>query len=146
MPDNVLDADPYVTQHPWGRPFWEATATGRFLLPRCTACGRAHWYPRPFCPFCAASDVRWVEACGPGPLKTLNARRQAAVPNIVAYVELDEGPVMLTNLVECEMAELAIGRAVMVRFRAAAEGRTVPVFAPVPAPAGPQDASSSAPP
>ena len=142
MPDSALDADPYVTQHPWGRPFWEATAGGRFLLPRCAACERAHWYPRPFCPLCAASDVRWVEASGRGRIYAISALCKAVVPNIVAYVALDEGPVMLTNLVDCAMGGLAIGQAVSVRFRAAAEGRTVPVFAP----AALQDASNSAPP
>ena len=30
------------------QPFWDAAAEGRFLIKRCTACGKAHWYPRAF--------------------------------------------------------------------------------------------------
>ena len=146
MVDATLDADPYVVQHPWGRPFWLAAAAGRFLLPRCAACGPAPWYPRPVCPISAAADVRWIEASGRGRIYAFSALRKAAVPNIVAYVELDEGPVMMTNLVDCEMGALAIGQAVSVRFRVAREGRTVPVFAPAVSGFLAQDASSSAPP
>ncbi len=131
MLEATLDADPYVAQHPWGRTFWQAAAANRFLLPRCTVCGRARWYPRPFCPFCAEPDVQWVEASGRGRIYAFSALHKAAIPNIVAYVELEEGPVMMTNLVDCTMGTIAIGQAVVVRFRAAPEGRCVPVFTPV---------------
>lgn len=125
----LLDADPYVRTHPQSTPFWQAAAAGRFLLPRCAACGRAHWYPRPFCPFCASTDVSWVDAAGTGRIHAFASLAKAAT-TILAYVELAEGPIMLTNLVDCAPDELAIGQPVQVRFRAAPEGRSVPVFAP----------------
>lgn len=127
----VLDGDPYVRSHPFGRPFWRAAAEGRFLVPRCMECGRAHWYPRPFCPFCASQSVQWQESTGGGRVYAFSALRRAGEPNIVAYVQLDEGPIMLTNLVSCRLDEVQIGQAVEVRFRATGEGRSAPVFIPV---------------
>lgn len=126
----ALDRDPYVAHHPFGRPFWRAAASGRLLVPRCAACGRAHWYPRPFCPFCASPGVRWEAASGNGRVYACSALRRAATADIVAYVRLDEGPVMMTNLIDCSLAEVRIDDRVRVRFRPAEEGRLVPVFAP----------------
>ena len=48
MSGRILPAPPVT---PESAPFFEAAAAGKFLLRRCTACGRAHWYPRAVCPF-----------------------------------------------------------------------------------------------
>ena len=102
-----------------------------FLLPHCRACGRAHWYPRPFCPHCPGGAVEWRPASGPGTVYASSALRRVTPVNIVAYVRLEEGPVLLTNLVDCTLDALRTGDRVGVTFRAAKEGRFVPVFAPV---------------
>ena len=129
--DAVLDGDPYVTHHPQGRPFWRAAADGVFLLPRCRGCGRSHWYPRPFCPFCGGGDVALGPASGLGRIYAFSSLRRVTPPVVVAYVRLDEGPVMLTNLVDCGLDGLRIDGRVAVSFRPAKEGRMVPVFTPV---------------
>ena len=48
------------------KPFWDAAAEGRFLIKRCTACGKAHWYPRAICPFCASAATVWEASPGEG--------------------------------------------------------------------------------
>ena len=44
--------------------FWNAAREGRFVVPTCSACGRAHWYPRAVCPFCSSEKVQWCDASG----------------------------------------------------------------------------------
>ena len=113
-------------------PFWQAAAEGVLLIKRCNACGEAHWYPRPFCPHCGSEHTDWVTASGSGTVYSFTVTRKAGpVPYVLAYVTLDEGVTMLTNLVDAEIEALHIGQRVNVVFRQAEGGGAVPVFTPV---------------
>ena len=57
--------------NPETKPFCDGCAAGKFLLRRCTACSKAHWYPRALCPFCFG-DCEWVEASGKGKIYTFS--------------------------------------------------------------------------
>ena len=48
-------ASPVITTE--SKAFFDAARQGRLLIPICTACDRAHWYPRVICPFCASNKV-----------------------------------------------------------------------------------------
>lgn len=109
--------------------FWRAARAGELMLRRCTACERLHWYPRPQCPYCLG-DTRWERASGRGTIYSLSVDRTGAVPVAVAYVRLEEGVTMLTNVVDCDVERLAIGQAVEVRFTPDGEGIVLPMFAP----------------
>lgn len=114
------------------QPFWDAARDGRLLIRYCSACDKAHWYPREICPFCHAGPTLWKQASGKGTLYTYSVMRRAAVPFATAYVTLEEGPTMLTNLVECDLDSLFIGMPVEVTFaRTQSEQLFVPVFRPV---------------
>jgi uncharacterized protein len=121
---------PAPTPTPETRVFWDAAAQGKFLLRRCTACGRAHWYPRPICPFCFSAATEWVEASGRGTIYSYSVMRRAPEPYVIAYVTLEEGPTMLTNLVDCDFDALAIGQAVKLKFSPSEGGPPVPTFTP----------------
>ena len=56
--------------------------------------------------------------------------RRVAEPYAIAYVTLDEGVSMLTNLVDCDFGRLKIGAPVRVVFRSAADGEAIPMFTP----------------
>ena len=112
------------------RPFWDAAGAGRFVLPICAACGKAHWYPRAICPFCASERLTWQPACGRGSIYTFSVMRRAAEPYAIAYVTLAEGPTMLTNIVDCDFDTLHVGQPVTVVFRSADNGQAVPMFSP----------------
>lgn len=112
------------------RPFWEAAARNCFLLPVCEACGSAHWYPRMICPLCRSKDVRWKPASGKGRLYSYSILRRGAQPYVLAYVTLDAGPTMLTNVVDCAFEQLRVGLSVEVTFVAAENGSAVPMFKP----------------
>lgn len=136
------------------RPYWDAAAEGRLLIRRCRAvgCGRAHHYPREFCPYCWSEEGGWERASGWATLYTWSVVHRndlppfgGRVPYVAAVVELDEGPRMMTELVECregeergeggeggkgEEGELRVGMVLEVAFREMAEGVVVPVFRP----------------
>jgi uncharacterized OB-fold protein len=117
------------------RAFWDATKEGKLLLPRCNACGTVIWYPRAFCPECSSFDVSWFEASGQGTIYsyTLNRRGQGDyrdVAYVLAYVELAEGPRILTNIVECDPASVSVGQAVKVTFQPTSNGAALPRFRP----------------
>ena len=91
--------------NPEAAPFWEAAADGRLVLPVCDGCGLAIWYPRAWCPVCGRDSVTWTEMSGRGTVYACTVIRKArgpwaeAVPYVGAYVELEEGPRILTNVV-----------------------------------------------
>jgi len=120
------------------RPFWDAAREGRFLIVRCRSCGKAHHYPRPFCPFCWSDDVTWEDASGRATLYTYSTVYvndlppfSERLPYVAAVVELDEGPRVMTNIVGCEPQALRVGMPVQVRFVELTPDITAPVFAPV---------------
>jgi hypothetical protein len=103
--------------NPESKPFWDAAAQGKLLIKRCTTCGEAHYYPRSICPFCGSDATVWETSSGQGQIYTLSTmRRGANAPFTLAYVTLDEGPSIITNITDCDHDALAIGQRVTVRF------------------------------
>jgi uncharacterized protein len=117
--------------------FWAATATGRLILKRCDACQRCMWYPRSKCPFCHSFEVSWIDAAGTGAIYsyTVTTRGMDDFAGIgeyvLAYVELDEGPRILTNIVGCPLESLDIGQRVEVTFHDTGAGSALPRFRPI---------------
>ena len=142
----IAGAVPYPAPTPDGStaPYWEAAAKGELLIKRCDTCGRAHFYPRPFCPVCWSTAVRWERASGRGTVYTFSVVRRSdlpafreRVPYVPAIVELAEGPRMMTTVVGVDPAEIRIGMAVEVAYAPAGPdgSAVVPVFRPAaPAP------------
>lgn len=117
------------------RAYWDAAAAGQLLIRRCGACGRAHHYPREFCPYCWSEDVTWERASGRATLYTWSVIHRndlppfdARVPYTAAVVDLAEGPRMMTEVVGGG-AELRVGMGLRADFREGA-GVRVPVFRP----------------
>ena len=110
--------------------FWDAAREGRFLVPFCSACGKAHWYPRAICPFCASDKIEWRNASGKGTIYTFSVMRRAKDPYAIAHVTLAEGPTMLTNIVACDADDVQIGQAVTVVFQDTENGAPMPMFTP----------------
>ncbi|MFI9546976.1 Zn-ribbon domain-containing OB-fold protein [Streptomyces sp. NPDC052016] len=113
------------------RAYWDAAAEGRLLIRRCEACGRAHHYPREFCPYCWSEDVTWETASGRATLYTWSVVHRndlppfgERTPYVVAVVDLAEGPRMATEVVGVRAEDLRAGTELWVAFR---EG--LPVFA-----------------
>lgn len=114
------------------RAYWDAAEEGRLLVRRCGACGRAHHYPREFCPHCWSEDVRWERASGEAELYTWSVVHRndlppfgERTPYVAAVVQLAEGPRMMTEVVDCAPGSLRAGLALEVGFR-----QGIPVFRP----------------
>jgi uncharacterized OB-fold protein len=110
--------------------FWDAARSRRFVVPTCSACGKAHWYPRAVCPFCDSAKVEWRDASGKGTIYTFSVMRRAKEPYAIAYVTLAEGPTMMTNIVDRDFDALAIGQPVSLVFAETENGPPVPMFRP----------------
>jgi uncharacterized OB-fold protein len=108
--------------NPEARPFWAAAAEGRLVLPVCDACGHVIWYPRTWCPVCRGDAVTWTEMSGRGTVYACTVIRKgmgpwaAAAPYVGAYVELDEGPRLLTNVVTDDPDAVRVGLPVQATF------------------------------
>jgi len=135
--------DPWVHQD--AAPYWDATAEGRLVLPRCTACGTVIWYPRGFCPTCASFAVEWVELPGTGSIYSFSIPRRGqgayadAAPYVLAYVELDlpdgagddqVGPRVITNIVDCDPWSVSVGDRVEAVFHPTERGVALVRFRP----------------
>jgi len=104
--------------------FWDACAERRLTLQRCLDCpGRpAYFYPRPFCPTCLSRNIEPFEASGRGTLHTYVIAHRGApgftTPYVIAVVELEEGPRMMSNVVGVEPApeHLPVGLALEVTW------------------------------
>jgi len=90
------------------RPFWEATRRHELVMPRCRPCDRLFFYPREVCPVCLGADIDWVTVSGRGRVHSFTVIHQPAnptfredVPYIYAAIQLDEGPRMIANLIDC---------------------------------------------
>lgn len=117
--------------------FWAAASQHRLVVQQCGACGHRQLYPRLYCTQCHASTLVMRDATGLGVVYASTVIRRATspafqreVPYSLALVELDEGPRMMANIVECDPASVQIGMRVEVAFEDLT-GATVPRFRPL---------------
>ncbi|GAA3617412.1 Zn-ribbon domain-containing OB-fold protein [Nonomuraea rosea] len=112
-------------------PWWDATREGRLLVQRCTACGHTQHYPRALCTGCGGTDLGWRESAGRGSVDSFTVVHRSPSPEhpapyVVARVRLDEGPVLLTNLIGG--ADWRCDQRVRLAWRELDDGRRLPVF------------------
>ena len=119
------------------QPFWDAAREHELLIRRCRGCGSASFYPRPFCPRCWSDDVTWERASGRATLYTWSIVYvndlppfPERVPYVAAVVDLEEGPRMMTNVVDCDFERLEVGMPLEVTYRDETDAVTLPVFRP----------------
>jgi uncharacterized OB-fold protein len=134
-PTGGLPATP-PTVNPETATFWEATHQGRLLLTQCPSCDTVIWYPKAICVSCGGTPTAWIEASGRGTIYSFTITRRGqgpfsgASPYVLAYVELDEGPRIFTNIVDGDPESLSIGQVVEVVFHDTGEGSALPRFRP----------------
>ncbi len=117
--------------------FWEACQRHELYVQKCRACGTFRYYPRAVCPACLSSDTQWVLSSGRGTVYTYTVTYQNLAPGfrdelpyVLAYVELEEGVRMLTNIVGCAAEDVSIGMPVEVSFEDINGGIALPKFKP----------------
>ena len=113
--------------------FWAAARQHRLVIQRCRSCAKHQFYPRPVCLACESLDLEWVEAGGLATVYSMTTIRVPVMPDlappyVLALVDLDEGPRLLTNLVG---GDFKIGDRVALRWRDRESLPPVPVFGPI---------------
>jgi uncharacterized OB-fold protein len=116
--------------------FWSAAAEGRLLIQECPKCGHKQFYPRALCTSCGG-DPEWLETAGTGTVHTFTVVRQFGMrpfrdelPYVVAMIELDEGPMIMGNVTDCDVEGVRIGMPVEVHFVRADESTGIPYWRP----------------
>ena len=127
---------PAPVPDPEAADFWSATLEGRLLVQRCTTCGHHQLYPRVHCTECR-SACELVESSGKGTVYSRTVIRQNLsrsfrhlVPYVVALVDLDEGPRLMTNIVNAVPDDVRIGDRVRVLFEPVSDQAALPLFEP----------------
>ena len=125
-----------------GRAYWEGAGRSELVLQRCLACGVIQHRPRGLCVSCLDGEIEHFVASGRGEVYTYTVVHQNqmpkfrnALPYIVAYVALEEGPQLLTNIVDCAPESISIGMPVRVDFVSTPDKKTgdslaIPRFVP----------------
>ncbi len=110
--------------NPSDEPYFKAAGEGKLMLKKCKGCGKVHHYPRAICPFCFSQNLEWQQAKGTGEIYTFSVtRRSTPTPYAIGYVTLNEGPKLMTNIVNC-------GMKVKVCFVKSENETAVPMFEP----------------
>jgi uncharacterized OB-fold protein len=127
---------PFVTEE--SRPFWNGCRQGKLLLQYCDACQRHQFYPRMYCMHCGSKELRWVEASGRGVIYSYTVIRQNKSPEFVndtpynlAIVQLEEGPRMMSNIVDIDLDDLRVDLPVTVVFDPVSDTISLPRFRPL---------------
>lgn len=122
---------PEITEE--NRPYWDGCDNGELRLQVCDDCGTRRFPDSPVCPACLSNGYSWHPVSGRGTLWSFIVMHQRyfeafadELPYLVAYVHLDEGPFMMSTLVE-PPADLRVNDRLEVVF-AKATGRGIPKF------------------
>jgi uncharacterized OB-fold protein len=135
-----------VTPPEWQKPlpatdevnaaYWAAAAEGRLLIQECAHCRHRQFYPRALCTRCGG-EPEWLECSGRGTVHTFTIVRQMGMrpfrdelPYVVAMVELEEGPMLMGNVTDCDPDSVRIGMPVEAYFVRAAEDVGITMWKP----------------
>ncbi|WP_398477040.1 Zn-ribbon domain-containing OB-fold protein [Tardiphaga sp.] len=120
------------TQH-----YWDGAKAGELRLQRCDDCSHVYFPPRPFCSKCASRNVSVFKASGKGFLYSYVINHRPAAPGFtppyaIAVVELDEGPRLMSNIIDCAQTPeaLELDMKLEVAFQKVDDTLTLPVFRP----------------
>ncbi len=115
---------PLPSVDPLTKPFWDGTKQHKLMMQRCSKCRRFHWLPSPSCQTCGNSELVWEQLKGMGTVNTFtivhkvvrNTAFEKKTPYLIAVVELDEGPRIVTNIESEDLVQVRIGSRVEVTY------------------------------
>ncbi len=116
-------------------PFWEGTRQGKLLVQKCNSCDARLFYPRRVCPECWSEDLGWIESNGKGTIYSCTTTYLGTAPEFkehlpinIAWIDLDEGVRMASNIIGCGPDVAKIGDRVEVVYEKATDNITMPFF------------------
>ena len=132
---NILGDRLLPVAEPEHQPYWDALRAGELRVQQCTSCDTLRHPPQPLCPRCRGSEYEWALMSGRGTVysyvithQATNAAFRDKTPFPTVLIELEEGPRMVSNLVDVAPDAIEIGMPVEVVFHAVTEEITLPLF------------------
>jgi uncharacterized OB-fold protein len=126
---------PYINGD--SKEFWAGCKEHELRFQKCKACGHVRWPASIICPICYSEETEWMVAGGKGRVYTFVVYHVAYhpgfendLPYVVADVELEEGPRLLTNIVGCRPDEVRCEMLVEVIWEDITEEFSLPKFKP----------------
>lgn len=120
------------------KPFWDGCREHELRFQKCAECGHIRWPASFLCPACHSQEILWMTAKGQGKIYSYIVYHRAYhpgfekdVPYVVALVELDEGPRMLTNIIGCGREEVQCDMPVEMGWEDMEENFSLPKFRPI---------------
>jgi uncharacterized protein len=124
------------------KPFWDAAAQQKLAMQRCLDCYAYIWTPRPACYECGSERLEWSQFSGRGEIYSFTVIRQIVgraaskafgpdIPYVVAWIDLEEGPRMISNVIGCPVEDVQIGMKVSVEFEQQSAELWLPKFKPL---------------
>ena len=118
---------------PLSQPYWDACKKGKLKMQQCVACGRFQFYPRIICSICSGDSLEWVTVSGNGTVASFTTIARAVskayeAPYVVALIDLDEGPRMMSSISDSGVNDLKVGSRVRVTFEEWSKDIMMPVF------------------
>ena len=111
--------------------FWDGAKEGKLLAQQCSSCGHVRHPPGPACPKCQSFDWKPKALSGRGVVDAWLISKHPTQPDpnprLVVLLVLDEGLRMVSNLVDCDLADVTLGAPVEVLYRDMGNGM-MPVF------------------
>ena len=137
--ETLLSPKPGFVSTSLSSPYWQRASQGELLLQFFKDCGNLQHYPRTLCVRCWSHALIWQQAAGTGIVRTYTVVAipghptwGAQVPYVLALVELDEGPRLMTNIVDCPPDSVYCGQAVrLLPGRDETDNQTMLQFTPI---------------
>lgn len=120
---------------PINKPYFAAALDGRLALQQCQSCHRWIFYPRVACPYCLSMSLLWKDVAGTGEIYSFaivhrpqHESFMAEVPIILVAVKLNEGPIVISTLADCNPTDVHIGQKVVAVFEQVSDEIALPKF------------------
>jgi hypothetical protein len=118
--------------------FWDGLKRGELRIQQCQDCDEHYFYPRSFCPHCHSRNVEWTTVSGKGTVETFVINHRAfgvfedSTPYVIAVISLEEGPRLMTNLVNVDPdpEHVTVDMPVEIVYDAVTDDVTLPKFQP----------------
>ena len=118
--------------------YWEYCRKHELRIQRCIDCGRLNNPSTAYCPNCMAENFEWIKMSGKGKVYSYAIVRQPYhkafvndLPYVIAAIELEEGPRVMSNIIGCRPEDIKIDMPVEVQFEDVTDQVTLPKFKPV---------------
>lgn len=124
MPQNVITSASRAELH-----YFDQLGQGNFVIPHCRSCDRFSFYPRVLCPHCGSDQQSWIAPSGRASVYSVTIVRARSGDYTVCLVDLEEGPRMMSRVVDVEPEAVRIGMALQARIDQV-DGAPLLVFVP----------------